>query len=61
LPIKKDGSIMMETVNQGREATKGVISDCLIDFSGVTVCMLVQVVKNAAFNILLRQPFMCTL
>ncbi|KIK23151.1 hypothetical protein PISMIDRAFT_11062 [Pisolithus microcarpus 441] len=54
LPIEKDSSIMMETANQGREATEGVISDCLIDFSGVMVHVLVQVIKNAAFDILLR-------
>ncbi|KIK12169.1 hypothetical protein PISMIDRAFT_121358, partial [Pisolithus microcarpus 441] len=61
LPINKDSSIMMETANQGREATEGVISDCLINFSGVMVCVPVQVVKNMAFNILLGQPFTCTL
>lgn len=61
LPIEKDGSITMETANQGREATEGVISDCPIDFGGVTVRVPVQVVKNAAFDILLGRPFTCAL
>lgn len=61
LPIEKDGSITMETANKGREATEGVISDCEIDFGGVTVCVPVQVVKNAAFDILLGRPFSCAL
>ncbi|KIK22990.1 hypothetical protein PISMIDRAFT_52178, partial [Pisolithus microcarpus 441] len=57
LPIEKDGSITMELANKGREATEGIVSDCPIDLGGVTMCMPVQVIKNAAFNILLRQPF----
>ncbi|KAI6110956.1 hypothetical protein EV401DRAFT_2075572 [Pisolithus croceorrhizus] len=61
LPIKKDGCITMEMVNRVKEMMEGVINNCPITFAGVTVCLPVQVIRNASFDIILGWPFTCAL
>ncbi|KIK14047.1 hypothetical protein PISMIDRAFT_34349, partial [Pisolithus microcarpus 441] len=61
LPIEKDGCITMETATQGKEAMEGIVNNCPITFAGVTVHLPIQIIRNTAFNIILGQPFTCTL
>ena len=51
----------MSNANASMESTLGVVENLRLDFGAGEVCLQVQVVSRANFDLLLGRPFHCLL
>ena len=61
LPVQLDHVMTMSNANASTESTLGVVENLRLDFGTGKVCLQVQVVPRANFNLLLGRPFHCLL
>jgi hypothetical protein len=57
LPLKSDMVMVMEAANDTRSTTLGLLQDLKFAFGPVEICLQVQVVEKAPFEVLLGRPF----
>jgi len=63
LPVRSDHVMTMSNANTSTESTLGVVENLRLDFGAGEVCLQVQVIPHANFDLLLSRPFhslMCT-
>ena len=61
LPVWSDHVMIMSNANTGTESTLGIVENLCLDFGASEICLQVQVVPRANFNLLLGSPFHCLL
>ena len=61
LPVRSDHVMMMSNANTSTESTLGAVENLCLDFGTGEICLQVQVVPRANFDLLLGQPFHCLL
>ena len=61
LPVWSDHVMTMSNTNTSTESTLNVVENLHLDFSASEICLQVQVVPRANFDLLLGQPFHCLL
>ena len=61
LPVWSDHVMMMSNANTSTESTLGAVENLCLDFGTGEICLQVQVVPRANFDLLLGQPFHCLL
>jgi hypothetical protein len=61
LPVRSDHVMTMSNANTSTESTLGVVENLRLDFGAGEVCLQVQVVPRANFDLLLGRPFHCLL
>ena len=61
LPVWSDHVMTMSNANTSTESTLGVVENLHLDFGAGEICLQVQVVPRANFDLLLGQPFHCLL
>ena len=54
LPVRSDHVMMMSNANTSTESTLGVVENLPLDFGAGKICLQVQVVLRANFDLLLR-------
>ena len=54
LPVQSDHVMMMSNANTSTESTLGVVENLRLDFGASEICLQVQVVPRANFDLLLR-------
>jgi hypothetical protein len=59
LPIRSDHTITMSSANTSTDATLGVLENLALNFGPGEVCVQVQVLAQANFDLLLGRPFHC--
>jgi hypothetical protein len=59
LPIKSDHTMTMSSANTSTDATLGVLENLVLNFRLGEVCVQVQVLAQANFDLLLGRPFYC--
>lgn len=59
LPVRSDHLLTMSNANTSTDQTIGVIENLRLDFGAGEVCLQVQVVPRANFDLLLGRPFHC--
>jgi len=57
--LRSDHVMTMSNTNTSTESTLGVIENLCLDFGAGEVCLQVQVIPHANFNLLLGCPFHC--
>ena len=61
LPVQSDHVMMMSNANTSTESTLSVVENLCLDFGASEICLQVQVVLRANFDLLLGRPFHCLL
>ena len=61
LPVRSDHVMTMSNANTSTESTLGIVENLRLDFGAGKICLQVQVVLRANFDLLLGQPFHCLL
>ena len=61
LLVWSDHVMTMSNANTSTESTLGVVENLHLDFSASEICLQVQVVLRANFDVFLGQPFHCLL
>ena len=61
LPVRSDHVMTMSNANTSTKSTLGVVENLPLDFGAGEICLQVQVVPRANFDLLLRRPFHCLL
>ena len=61
LPVWSDHVMTMSNANASTESTLGVVENLRLNFGAGKVCLQVQVVPRANFDLLLGRPFHCLL
>ena len=61
LPVQSDHVMTMSNANTSTESTFSVVENLHLDFSAGEICLQVQVVPRANFDLLLGRPFHCLL
>ena len=61
LLVQSDHVMTMSNANTSTESTLGVVENLRLDFSAGEICLQVQGVPGANFDLLLRRPFHCLL
>ena len=61
LLVWSDHVMTMSNTNTSTKSTLGVVENLRLDFSAGKICLQVQVVPRANFDLLLGQPFHCLL
>jgi hypothetical protein len=59
LPIRSDHTMTMSSANTSTDATLGVLENLALNFGPGEVCVQVQVLARANFDLLLGRPFHC--
>jgi hypothetical protein len=59
LPIQSDHTMTMSLANTSTDATLGVLENLILNFRPGEVCVQVQVLAQANFDLLLGRPFHC--
>jgi hypothetical protein len=59
LPIRSDHTMTMSSANTSTYATLGVLENLALNFGPGEVCVQVQVLARANFDLLLGRPFHC--
>jgi hypothetical protein len=59
LPIQSDHTMTMSSTNTSTDATLGVLENLALNFGPGEVCVQVQVLARANFDLLLGRPFHC--
>ena len=59
LPIHSDHTMTMSSANSSTNATLGVLENLPLNFRSGEVCLQVQVLARANFDLLLGRPFHC--
>ena len=61
LPVWSDHVMMMANANTSTESPLGIVENLCLDFGDGEICLQVQVVPRANFDLLLGRPFHCLL
>ena len=61
LLVRSDHVMTMSNANTSTESTLGVVENLRLDFGAGEICLWVQVVLRANFDLLLGRPFHCLL
>ena len=61
LPVWSNHVMTMSNANTSMESTLSVVENLCLDFSASEICLQVQVVPRANFDLLLGRPFHCLL
>ena len=61
LPVRSDHVMTRSNANTSTKSTLGVVENLHLDFGPGEICLQVQVVPRANFDLLLRRPFYCLL
>lgn len=59
LPLMCEKIMVMESANNSRNATLGVVQNVRVEFGPIALHLQVQIVDNAPFEVLLGLPFYC--
>ncbi|KIJ07333.1 hypothetical protein PAXINDRAFT_57926, partial [Paxillus involutus ATCC 200175] len=59
LPIRSDHLMNMTSVNTQTDTTLGVLENLRLNFGADDVCVQVQILPRANFDMLLGRPFHC--
>ena len=57
LPVRSNHVMTMSNANTNTESTLSVVENLCLDFSAGKICLQVQVVPRANFDLLLGRPF----
>ena len=57
IPIRSDKIMMMEAANKTKSATMGLLENLQVTIGPVELCLQVQVMKDAPYDMLLGRPF----
>ena len=61
LPVRSNHVMTMSNANTSTKSTLGVVENLRLDFGAGEICLQVQVVPRANFDLLLGRPFHCLL
>ena len=61
LLVQSDHVMTMSNANTSTESTLGIVENLHLDFGASKICLQVQVVPRANFDLLLGRPFHCLL